>query len=155
MGRVVMATEQDYWNQMYANACDQSAPDTLVQNAALTGENMILRQRVAELEKERDEAIANEGRVCADCNDSGWLENRVDGRYPCTCMTESEPYQLLESQLATCERDAERYRRLKNHLSLGPRPHICITVNTGNDWSRVSEIDELDGVIDATGKGAW
>jgi hypothetical protein len=21
-----MATEQDYWNQMYANACDQSAP---------------------------------------------------------------------------------------------------------------------------------
>ena len=24
-----MATEQDYWNQMYANACDQSAPSLL------------------------------------------------------------------------------------------------------------------------------
>ena len=44
-----MATEQDYWNQMYANACDQSAPSLLIkprlfidgdQWCALYGENL-------------------------------------------------------------------------------------------------------------------
>lgn len=48
-----------------------------------------------------------EGLVCGDCDGSGWLENRVEGRYPCTCMTEAEPYQLLEAQnlalMAACE----------------------------------------------------
>ena len=45
-------------------------------------------------------------------------------------------------------KDAERYRQLKNHC-LGPRPMYCVTINTGHDWSRVSEIDELDSVLDA------
>lgn len=31
------------------------------------------------------------GLVCYDCAGTGWLENR----YPCTCMTEAEPYQIL------------------------------------------------------------
>jgi len=35
--------------------------------------------------------------VCGDCDGTGWLYNRIDGRYACTCMTEAEPYQLLES----------------------------------------------------------
>lgn len=39
-----------------------------------------------------------EGMVCADCQDTGWLENRVEGKYPCTCMTEAEPYQLLKAE---------------------------------------------------------
>ena len=42
-----------------------------------------------------------DGMTCGDCNDTGWLENREEGRYPCTCMTEAEPYQLL-----LAERDA-------------------------------------------------
>ena len=40
-----------------------------------------------------------EGMTCADCNDTGWLENRVEGKIPCTCMTEVEPYQLLQAKL--------------------------------------------------------
>lgn len=40
----------------------------------------------------------HEGMVCADCQDTGWLENREEGKYPCTCMTEAEPYQLLEAE---------------------------------------------------------
>ena len=39
-----------------------------------------------------------DGMTCGDCNDTGWLENREEGRYPCTCMTEAEPYQLLEAE---------------------------------------------------------
>lgn len=42
-----------------------------------------------------------DGMTCGDCNDTGWLENREEGRYPCTCMTEAEPYQIL-----LAERDA-------------------------------------------------
>ena len=41
------------------------------------------------------------GILCPDCNDTGWLENRVEGKYPCTCMTECEPYQLLEAENKT------------------------------------------------------
>lgn len=37
--------------------------------------------------------------VCGDCDGTGWQENRVEGRYPCTCMTEAEPYQLLLAEL--------------------------------------------------------
>lgn len=40
------------------------------------------------------------GILCADCNDTGWLENREEGRYPCTCMTGAEPYQLLQAKVA-------------------------------------------------------
>ncbi len=40
-----------------------------------------------------------EGMVCSDCLDTGWLYNRVEGRYPCTCMTEAEPYQMLEERI--------------------------------------------------------
>lgn len=60
-----------------------------------------LQANVAELEEEN--ARLNDGAVCGDCDGSGWLENRVEGRYPCTCMTEAEPYQLLAEQLATSQ----------------------------------------------------
>jgi hypothetical protein len=33
--------------------------------------------------------------MCLDCQDTGWLENRVEGKYPCTCISETEPYQQL------------------------------------------------------------
>jgi len=40
-----------------------------------------------------------EGMVCADCNNTGWLENREEGRYPCTCMTEADPYHELQAKI--------------------------------------------------------
>ena len=49
-----------------------------------------------ELKDELRKSVENEGKVCGDCDGSGWQENREEGRYPCTCMTEAEPYQLLE-----------------------------------------------------------
>ena len=56
----------------------------------------------------------HEGMTCGDCNDTGWLENREEGRYPCTCMTEAEPYQLLEA-----ERDDWKSRYESNAGVLG------------------------------------
>jgi len=44
-------------------------------------------------------------RVCDECDGDGWCENRVEGRYPCVCVTETEPYQLLQASLA--EKEAE------------------------------------------------
>jgi hypothetical protein len=51
-------------------------------------------------------------------------------------------------EIDALRKDAERYRWLKNN-SLGPRADLCVTVNIGHDWSIVTEIDELDEVIDA------
>jgi cell division protein FtsB len=67
--------------------------------------NEILRQRnhaeASEAEvKELKEKIAYlEEYCCSDCQHTGWLENRVDGRYPCACVVEMEPYQLLRAEL--------------------------------------------------------
>lgn len=44
--------------------------------------------------------------VCGDCDGTGWRHNRVEGRYPCTCMTEAEPYQLLNDMLEKIARVA-------------------------------------------------
>jgi hypothetical protein len=61
-----MACEQDYWNQMYANACDQSAPSLLLrprlfvdgnQWCALYGEN--LQEGVAGFGDTPDKAMRN------------------------------------------------------------------------------------------------
>ena len=35
---------------------------------------------------------------CGDCTD-GWRYNRVEVRHACTCMTEMEPFQILQAAL--------------------------------------------------------
>lgn len=85
-----------------------------------------LRQQLAEKDAEIERIKADrEGLVCGDCDGSGWLQNRVEGRHPCTCMTEAEPYQILKEQLA--EKDAEierlktvpmKYRRMEFNAQL-------------------------------------
>jgi len=62
--------------------------------------------RIAELNAEVERLKS--GVVCGDCDGSGWLENRVEGRHPCTCMTEAEPYQLLIEQNAELTAEVER-----------------------------------------------
>ena len=39
--------------------------------------------------------------VCDECSpdDYGWVENRVEGRVPCVCITESGAYQALEAEI--------------------------------------------------------
>ena len=66
-----------------------------------------------------------DGMTCGDCNDTGWLENREEGRYPCTCMTEAEPYQILEAKCAELEAKVEqlkmvpmKYRRMEFNAQL-------------------------------------
>jgi len=54
-----------------------------------------LRTQLANAERK---LLDQEGLVCANCLDTGWLENREEGRHPCTCMTEAEPYQLLQAK---------------------------------------------------------
>ena len=69
--------------------------------------------------------MLRDGMVCGDCNDTGWLENREEGRYPCTCMTEAEPYQILEAKCAELEAKVEqlkmvpmKYRRMEFNAQL-------------------------------------
>ena len=56
-----------------------------------------------------------DGMTCGDCNDTGWLENREEGRYPCTCMTEAEPYQILEAE---CDALAMQNQQMREALTL-------------------------------------
>jgi len=59
--------------------------------------------------------LNREGMTCEDCNDTGWLENREEGRYPCTCMTEAEPYQLLRAECDALKAEcAKEYQRGKD-----------------------------------------
>jgi len=37
--------------------------------------------------------------LCVDCLDSGWDEEK-EGRSPCACVSETEPYQILEAELS-------------------------------------------------------
>jgi hypothetical protein len=75
---------------------------------------------IAEITQLRADLAEREGLVCGDCDGSGWLDNAVEGRYPCTCMTEAEPYQLLQQQLAECKKDAEKYQALKSIIDRFP-----------------------------------
>ena len=58
----------------------------------LADENEKLQRQVSNL-------LDGEMPVCGDCDGTGWQYNRVEGRYACTCMTEAEPYQLLEAEV--------------------------------------------------------
>ena len=58
-----------------------------------------------------------EGILCHDCLDTGWLENREDGRYPCTCVSETEPYQELQAKLDALTAPAPGLRAYHNPIS--------------------------------------
>ncbi len=49
--------------------------------------------RVKELEEEP---------TCSDCDDKGWLEDRA-GRYPCTCISETDEYQRMAQRVKELE----------------------------------------------------
>lgn len=66
-----------------------------------------LQAKNAELEKEVESLTS--GIMCEDCGDTGWQENAVEGRYVCSCVAETEPYQLLEKEVA-------RLKEEENHL---------------------------------------
>lgn len=62
-----------------------------------------LQKRIDELEAE-----LMDGKVCDQCTDGdGWNYNAVEGRVPCVCMTEAEPYQLLQEELTGAARVQE------------------------------------------------
>jgi len=81
----------------------------------MTGE-MRLRhvadQRLQTIQALRAESEVERAYQCHDCQDSGWLLNRVDGKYPCTCLTETEPYRLLKQERDALAKDNIRLRKL-------------------------------------------
>lgn len=90
-------------NSLFRTLVERRQALALPNNA--TALNELIAARTASLTAEVERLKS--GVVCGDCDGSGWLENRVDGRHPCTCMTEAEPYQLLIEQNAelTAQRD--------------------------------------------------
>lgn len=68
-------------------------------NAMIVGSE--IREVIAELEGE-NEGLRKKVReeICGDCLPGayGWNENRVEGRIPCSCISESEAYQELEAK---------------------------------------------------------
>lgn len=64
-----------------------------------------LKERIAELEAELNDALEN---PCGDClkyeddgtpyTGYGWNENAVEGQVPCGCIEESGPYQILKNK---------------------------------------------------------
>ena len=64
-----------------------------------------------------------DGMVCADCQDTGWLENREEGKYPCTCMTEAEPYQLLKAECDELAAQVEKMRATLEAVSMSSLTH--------------------------------
>lgn len=88
----------------------KTTPEKLAEmNDSLIADNNYLRSRIKELEAKLDN---RDGLVCGDCDGSGWLENRVDGKFPCTCMTEAEPYQLLQERVITLESELQDYHNM-------------------------------------------
>ena len=63
-----------------------------------------LKQENSRLKQELEELRQN---VCDECSpdDYGWNYNRVEGRVPCVCITESGAYQELKSKLKELEYD--------------------------------------------------
>ena len=67
---------------------------------------------IAKLDKRIKELEEVDDLLCSDCMDTGWLENRVEGKYPCTCVSETEPYQILVQQNSEQAAEIVRLRAL-------------------------------------------
>lgn len=78
------------------------------------------------------------GVVCGDCDGSGWLQNRVEGRYPCTCMTEAEPYQIIKKQRDELLSALERIKAL-------PKKHPKDPIACANDTYLIAELAIANG----------
>ncbi|HLP99162.1 MAG TPA: hypothetical protein VK149_12040 [Sideroxyarcus sp.] len=48
---------------------------------------------------ERKELEELQSKVCDECDGDGWQYFRDEGKVPCVCVTEMEPYQLLQDEL--------------------------------------------------------
>jgi hypothetical protein len=67
----------------------------------------LLDQKRIDLLEELEELHQN---TCDECSaeDYGWNYNRVEGRVPCVCITESGAYQELESKISELERSKNK-----------------------------------------------
>lgn len=110
-------------------------------------------EQITTLTRERDEARRSFEELrninsfgCADCQDTGWLENRVEGKYPCTCMTEMEPYQFMEARAEAAE---QRVKELEeSQLRAGLRINrmgVALERLRDCDWV-ISLPDRMDAV---------
>jgi hypothetical protein len=65
----------------------------------LVAEKLRLRTELERVQKENKEL---EQRCCFECDPDnyGWIFNRVEGKAVCGCISESEPFQIVETALA-------------------------------------------------------
>lgn len=112
------------------------------------------------LTRGRDELLQH---VCDECCDktgapTGWVENRVEGRVPCACVSESEPYQILQRERDELRKEVDRLTRaaIKAFVDNNPGTDseeiadvLGITIGTASDVCREllneGELDFADG----------
>jgi hypothetical protein len=81
-----------------------------------------LTEEIERAEKAEAEVERLEQNVCGDCLEYeddgtpstayGWNENRVEGQIPCSCISESGPYQILLDRAEKAEAEVDRLRGL-------------------------------------------
>jgi hypothetical protein len=111
----------------------------------------LLEQQIATKDAESTEKVDGElddGILCHDCMDTGWLENSVEGRYVCPCIRETEPYQKLEQQLAEREKQNVMLRDAILAVCCDPEGTVCIH---GSDGDRAILQEALDATQDLSG----
>ena len=93
---------------------------------------------VAEQKQRIDELEQN---ICDECTDeqgtpTGWIENRVEGKAPCTCMIEAEPYQVLVRENEELKAHVDRLINAEHCPNYKCNDSGCIPVrNTCNgEW---------------------
>ena len=133
----------DDWKYAYSMGHDVSAEIPYAQAEiakrderieSLTSAGAEYQRQCFEQAKRIEELEEEDGLLCADCMDTGWLENRVEGKYPCTCVSETEPYQILVQQ--NSEQAAE-ISRLKGLIA-----KCSVALSGMNEWFDAEENHE-------------
>jgi hypothetical protein len=95
---------------------------------------MAIEAMVHRLRRERDHLNEWHCDVCTrneDGGPSGWIENRVEGKVPCACVEDMEPYQVLLKALIAAEKERDAARRALELAGEEPRR---IVIGIG-EWS--------------------
>lgn len=86
--------------------------------------------------------------LCNDCLDTGWQWDR-EGRTPCSCVSETEPYQLLKEEnerlSKCCTQRGARMQIMREFIKRN-----VITDSFGRD-KLINECPEAAGWFDADG----
>lgn len=103
-----------------------------------------LEREIEKLTRARNNARRSEDSLVAE-------RDRLQGRiaeWEANGIEKDARIGALEQRLKEAKKDAARWRWLRAN-SLGSAPAVAVTYNIGHDYTRVTEMDELDSVVDA------